>query len=1040
MKSENMVNVAKFLVTAENQASAVLKKVSSDVKNMSDGFAKSWKSLSDWAIKNEQSFRNMRNYGAVAFASLTAAATLSVKTFASFEKKMSEVKAVSWATADEFSLLTEEAQRVGKMTEKTASQAADWLIFLSRAWFNAKEAFDALWPSVDFATANNIDLWRSADIASNILAQYKWEVKDMPKFMDILSKTAATSNTNIEQLSEAMKYAWPSFAAFDISLAETSSAIGILWNNWLQGSLATRALWTSITRLAKPTNMMAEAMKNANIQAFDQQGNFVWLNKLVWQLEKWTAKMTDEQKQNTLASIFWSDAIQERNILVGEWEKKLTDYTNVLENSVWQTKEMARVMRDNLQWSIDNTVSAFENLQIQLWKALNPTIRWFLDETITPLLRGLWDWTKANPELASTITKVAIGMAWLVTVVGAIWLAIPAIITWFTAIWTALAILTWPIWLIIAWVIALWVVIYKNWDEIKSYTIKTRTDIKNFFTSRFAPIKESWAKLRWDNEKEFKKIWGAIKLIVWIYKTVFTTTFSVIASVVTKLWWTMWEWIKLVWKTAMSVIWNWIKARFDIIWSVFSLFKNLFSWNRQAAWDDVKNIINTEIEFITNIFWDFIWNAKQRGINMLTMFSEWLYEWIDMVKWAVTGVADKIKAFLWFASPTDEWPASDSDQRAPNFMKMFADWIISNYGLIEDATKWSADVLKVWFEEMRLSVNETLNELTEEFKSKSDELKNKTKDILTELKTLNEDFKKDTAENEKSVAEAFVEQQEKIKKMQEELNQKRMDLRNEDDADRRLKLESEIAWISDKLTVEQQALQDNADLKKQLSNEIAEIERYNALTDLERSIENFNTKQAQNLAQFNQKKLLLATELAETFKQQSQLRENYNATQQIIRDQYNITYQNYLNWLTNQSSMTKTETDKMVQNFWNVASAIEKAISKMQQLQAMWWGGGMSFAYANGGIAPWWFKAFANGGTVSTPTIWLVWEWRYNEAIVPLPDGRSIPVEMRGWQGGNSPIFNFNIWVVQGIDENTVMDILDRGTREFKTQFSFENF
>jgi tape measure domain-containing protein len=68
-------------------------------------------------------------------------------------------------------------------------------------------------------------------------------------------------------------------------------------------------------------------------------------------------------------------------------------------------------------------------------------------------------------------------------------------------------------------------------------------------------------------------------------------------------------------------------------------------------------------------------------------------------------------------------------------------------------------------------------------------------------------------------------------------------------------------------------------------------------------------------------------------------------------------------------------------------------------------------AFANGGIArggfiP--FRAFANGGAVSGPTLGLVGEGRYNEAIVPLPDGRSIPVQLGGksardLMGGNAP-------------------------------------
>jgi hypothetical protein len=56
-------------------------------------------------------------------------------------------------------------------------------------------------------------------------------------------------------------------------------------------------------------------------------------------------------------------------------------------------------------------------------------------------------------------------------------------------------------------------------------------------------------------------------------------------------------------------------------------------------------------------------------------------------------------------------------------------------------------------------------------------------------------------------------------------------------------------------------------------------------------------------------------------------------------------------------------------------------------------------AYANGGIAAGGFTAFANGGMVTGPTMGLVGEGRYNEAIVPLPDGKSIPVDLGGASG-----------------------------------------
>jgi len=61
---------------------------------------------------------------------------------------------------------------------------------------------------------------------------------------------------------------------------------------------------------------------------------------------------------------------------------------------------------------------------------------------------------------------------------------------------------------------------------------------------------------------------------------------------------------------------------------------------------------------------------------------------------------------------------------------------------------------------------------------------------------------------------------------------------------------------------------------------------------------------------------------------------------------------------------------------------------------------------ANGAVWTGGFQAFANGGVVKGPTLGLVGEGKYNEAIVPLPDGRSIPVQMKGQQSSRELLSN----------------------------------
>lgn len=77
------------------------------------------------------------------------------------------------------------------------------------------------------------------------------------------------------------------------------------------------------------------------------------------------------------------------------------------------------------------------------------------------------------------------------------------------------------------------------------------------------------------------------------------------------------------------------------------------------------------------------------------------------------------------------------------------------------------------------------------------------------------------------------------------------------------------------------------------------------------------------------------------------------------------------------------------------------------------------FASANGNImtprGPLALQTFAGGGIASGPTLALYGEGSMNEAIIPLPDGRNVPVVLRGG-GRGGPVVNVNI-------ENRVGDV-----------------
>ena len=83
---------------------------------------------------------------------------------------------------------------------------------------------------------------------------------------------------------------------------------------------------------------------------------------------------------------------------------------------------------------------------------------------------------------------------------------------------------------------------------------------------------------------------------------------------------------------------------------------------------------------------------------------------------------------------------------------------------------------------------------------------------------------------------------------------------------------------------------------------------------------------------------------------------------------------------------------------------------------------------ANGAIFKGGFRAFANGGIVNKPTLGLIGEGKHNEAIVPLPDGKSIPVT----GGGSTNNNNFTINVTVDSEGGSKSDVEKTGGGDTK--------
>ena len=346
-------------ITAKNMASQAFKQANSQLKQMQ--------------AQSEKARASLGSLTTLVGVGLVGALALGMQSGLQFSEKMAEVKAISGATAKQFEELSAQAKELGKTTKFSATQAAQGQAFLARAGFKTNEVLSAMPDVLNLATAGNLELGRAADITSNIMGQFQIQAENTAKVSNLLAATAASSNTNVEQLGEAMKYLGPTSKSLGISIEETASIIGALGDAGIQGSLAGRALGTSLVNLAKIGSTNRKALDELGVSAFDASGKFVGMKSFIEQLNTQMRGFNPEMRSAAIATIFGAEAVQEISILLDKGADKFEEYTKSITGTN-KAAEIAKVQMEGLHGEFVELRSATEGVFISLTQALTPAL------------------------------------------------------------------------------------------------------------------------------------------------------------------------------------------------------------------------------------------------------------------------------------------------------------------------------------------------------------------------------------------------------------------------------------------------------------------------------------------------------------------------------------------------------------------------------------------------------------------------------------------------------------------------------------------
>lgn len=333
-------------------------------------------------------------------ASIGAAA---VKTAADFEAGMSEVAAISGASEEELSALTEEAKRLGAETKFSASDAAEGLKYMAMAGWDTKDMLGGLEGVMKLAAASGEDLGTVSDIVTDSMTAFGLSADESARFADVLAQASSKSNTNVRMMGETFKYVAPVAGAMGYSIEDTATAIGLMANAGIKGSQAGISLRSILTRLAKPPKDAAAAMDELGLSITTSDGKMKPLDQTLTDLRSSFAGLTQEEQIQMAANLAGQEAMSGLLAIVNASDEDFAKLTESINNSTGAADKMSATMQDNLAGRVEELKSKVEGIAITFGETLIPIV-----EKVVGKLSDFADWlSQLSPAQQEMIVKIA---------------------------------------------------------------------------------------------------------------------------------------------------------------------------------------------------------------------------------------------------------------------------------------------------------------------------------------------------------------------------------------------------------------------------------------------------------------------------------------------------------------------------------------------------------------------------------------------------------------------------------------------------------
>lgn len=538
-----------------------------------------------------------------------------------FTSTMSEVSAISGATGEDFEKLEACAREYGATTVFSASNAAEALKYMSLAGWDADQSTSALGGVLNLAAASGMELGAASDMVTDYLSAFAMEAGDAAYFADLLSYAQSHSNTTAEALGEAYKNCAANLNAAGQDVETVTSLLEGMANQGYKGSEAGTAMAAIMRDITNGMKDGAIKIGETSVAVMDAQGNFRDLTDILTEVEAATNGMGDAERAVALSSTFTADSTKGLNLILNEGMDNIAGYEEELRGASGSAEEMANIMNDNLSGDVAAMNSAFEELGLKIYDALESKLRagvQFITNGVIPAIEWLGGHIPEVTIAVSGLGAVIAAMNWgtisskiamvkgalvkLAAALGGVSLPAIAII----AVITAMALAFTNLWKnneeFRNKITAIWDGIKAKFDEFGQGIV----DRLNALGFEFEDITEVM-KAVWDGFCEvlapiFEGVFQQISNILNEALDILTGLFDIFAGIFTGDWDMVWQGVQEV----FGAVWDFVVATFENWISTFtSLADTVLGWfgtDWETVWTNVKTFFSDTWNAISSFF------------------------------------------------------------------------------------------------------------------------------------------------------------------------------------------------------------------------------------------------------------------------------------------------------------------------------------------------------------------------------------------------------------------------------------------------------